>query len=270
MTTETANIQLLAQGADWMESVVVLGFIALSVVGNIANAWIKRIKENRENQQQSGKTAVPPIDRPGQATRQSFPAAKPRVPQQSAPRPPVTQPLPPPSAPQRPPAQPAPPRTSGIPRELLPEGLEEVLGEILPDFLQPKKPAPPRQRPAAQQAPPKPLPAQPAPPQARKQRTKKKTLSESDQGASYGGAKGVAKRLGTLQSSFESMPTKESTVAAHVASHISHLEHPVPDAVSSETESGRKKLTRAELRRAIVMSEILGKPRALRPLEDLY
>lgn len=260
--------QLLAQGADWLESIVVLGVIALSVLSNVANAWIKRAKEKKENQRRAGQAPPPPSAPPRQAPRPAFPTAKPWVPKPSAPPQQVR------PAPARKTPRPTAPPTTGIPRELLPEGLEEVLGEMLPDFLRPKKPSPPP--PQQSRAPqPKPTKAQPTkarpapPPQARKRPTKRNPPVASEAGSSEDGDGGASGRLGNLQSSFDVHASQTSTVADHVASHISHLEHPVPDAAPSTTGGGPKSLSRQELRHAIVMSEILGRPRALRPFDDL-
>ncbi len=269
---EQATANLLAAGSEWLESVVVIGFLVMSVLGNIAKAWIKRVKEKKERQnQQPGGPAKPP-SRP----RAAFPAAQPRAPQPPA-RPPNIRPTsakpPAPAATpvqREPQTQPQPPTPlpTGIPRELLPEGLEEALGEILPDFLQPKKPTSPQ--PKRREAPPqRRQPAEKtstthrAPPTARHQ--SKKTEAESDSGA-----KAVSKRLGGFHSSIAATPPKKSGIAAHVTKHMGEGSHKEPDAVTNPARISGKIPSRAALRHAIIMSEILAKPRALRPFEDNY
>jgi len=259
---------ILAQGNfDWMENLVGIIVIAFVVLGNVANALIKGIKEKKERERKhTTPTSRPSSAQPRGGAPSAYPTARPRPP-----RPEVARPVPParPTAPQQPatelapeaqPPRPAP--TLGIPRELLPEGLEEVLAEIVPQLVRPKprpQTPPPAQHPPVRKtrkaaaphprsAPPSPRPEQPS------------SSRPTD----------PAKRLGTLTSNLDAEPPREPSVAAHVESHISHLDHPVSDATIGTLAHGRRRPTRAALRHAIIMNEIISPPRALRPLEDLF
>ncbi len=268
-TMDQAMTHLLAAGSDMGETIVVIAIIALSVLSNVANAWIKRAKEKKEKQSPPHRPVTPPRGRPRDTGPSAFPTARPRVPAQARTRPPTptAKPLRP-EPPHRPPTEQAPahPPPTRTPRELLPELGDVIaeampeLAEVLPEFLKPKKPAqaPPRRE---QRLP----PHKATPSSAAKPRSEKKQPTGSSSSA-----QSVSKRLGALQSTFETQTPKESAVAAHVAAHIDSLKHPVPDADMSFGRQYKKKPSRAALRHAIIMSEILAKPRSLRPLEDLF
>jgi len=264
---EMMTTVLAQNNFDWMENLVGIIVIAFVVLGNVANSLIKGIKEKKERE----KKLTPPMPKPPATLQRgagptAYPTARPRPPHRE-----FAKPLPPtrPSPPQRPLARPAPeaqpPRpatTLGIPRELLPEGLEEVIAEIVPELVRPKprpQVPPPAQRPqtrtTGKAASPRPRSATPPDQSKRKERDRPND---------------AAQRIGTLTSSFDAEPQRESSVAAHVESHISHLEHPVDDARIGSTQHARRLLSRAALRHAIIMSEIIAPPRALRPIEDRF
>ncbi len=263
---ETMTNFVAQSNFDWMENIYGIVVIAFVVFGNIANSLIKSIKEKKERD----KKLTAPMPKPQAHQRgdepSPFPAARPRPT-----RPEIARPLPPtrPTSPPPPVARPAPeaqpPRpakTLGIPRELLPEGLEEILAEVVPELVRPKprpQTPPPAQRPpsrttgkAASSR------GRSAPPPERSKKKKSQRPADS------------AQRLGTLTSSFDDERARESSVSAHVESHIGHLKHPVDDVPLGSAEHAQRLPSRAALRHAVIMSEILAPPRALRPIEDRF
>ncbi len=261
----------VAQGNfDWMENIYGIVVIAFVVFGNIANSIIKSIKEKKGRE----KELTTPMPKPPPAQQRGgepspFPTARPRPA-----RPEVARPLPPtrPTSPPPPVARPAPgtqpPRpakTLGIPRELLPEGLEEILAEVVPGLVRPKprpQTQPPTQPPTTPTTPTTGKAASPRGRTAPPPKRSKKKVSQRPADS--------AERLGTLTSSFDDEKPRESSVAAHVESHISHLKHPVDDVPLGTAAHARRLPSRAALRHAVIMSEILAPPRALRPIEDRF
>lgn len=257
-----------AQGNfDWMENIYGIIVIAFVVFGNIANSIIKSIKEKKEREKKLTTPMPEPLptqQRPGGPS--AFPTARPRPT-----RPEVARPLPPtrPTSPPPPLARPAPeaqpPRpakTLGIPRELLPEGLQEVLAEAVPELVRPK---PRPQTPPSAQRP-------PVRTQQKASSGRQRTALPSERSKMKKSQRPAdsAERLGTMTSSFDVEPPRESSVDAYVESHISHLKHPVEDVPLGTAAHARRLPSRAALRHAIIMSEILSPPRALRPIEDLF
>lgn len=126
---------LLAQlSFDDIESYLFLVVIALSVLGQVANSWIKSIKEKkeakkeRERRLRTGRDDIVPQE-------PAFPVAKPRS--QS---PPVARPTPPTAKPRGPVVSqsrpPKPKRDHARPRipDSIPDPIREFLGELLPEF----------------------------------------------------------------------------------------------------------------------------------------
>jgi len=242
---------LLAQGSpEWLENLIGVAVVALAVIGHLANAWINNIKEKKKRE----KELSSPLPKPKPpASRQPLQPARPLPPTRPRPQ----------QLPTARPAQeaqpPRPARTLGIPRELLPEGLGEIIAEVAPELVRPKPrpPAsPPVQRPPVRPPIPERRPSPKPPPRPVEPKSERPADS--------------SERLGTLTSSIEDEAPTESTVAAHVESHMTRLDHPVEDAEIGAATQARRVPSRAALRHAIIMSEIISPPLALRPIEHRF
>ena len=230
----------------WLEGIFYLIVIAIGALSSVANAIIKRIKDKKERERLKEPVPKPPAPSSGRAgmepVRPRPPArdvARPRPPVARARRPESRTPSQPPGPPPR--TESPPQRPSGIPRELLPEGVEEVLSEVFPQLLQPKPSKRREPAPAASRAE---LPV--AKPRRAKGKSKPKEVEAIGPGLEIGA----------------------SGISSHVDSHIGNFEHLIEDVSPVDATTGRRIPSRASLRRAIVMNEILMPPKSLRHDDD--
>ena len=216
---------------DWIQGVVVLIIIAGSALGGLGKAITAKLDRAREAAKEKGE---------GQQ----------EAPRTIRPVSPVARPMPPPRRPpqlfERPVAKPLPPQVRTQPRTDMPPAFPPVVRTILDMVLEgavdleAAVPTPPprarRERPPAPQRAKRPAPPRPE----------------------------VGRR---------SIEDREERKAELVEKRIGHVQRHVASAAAASTETDSDafdRLTRADLRKAIVLNEILSPPLALRATVDRF
>lgn len=231
-------IDLAQNNFDWIENIFILVIIALGALSSVAQALIKKFS-SKEKKEKKRATLEPRRADVNDEFQQG--------------RPPVARPLPPRPRPavDRPVAD----RRKGKRAEPigLPEPLRDILSDLVPELVpeRPREVVPEKQ--ASQSAQPAPPPAVPT--QERKTPRPKR------------------KRVRRRAPAPEPVADEVTQMGQHLVNLDSELARPISDAIKHKTTvvdpfSLFKRPSRASLRYAIVMKEILGPPISLRQDSD--
>jgi hypothetical protein len=232
--------------ADWLEWLVPMVVIALAVLGNITRALTK--SKARKEEKRSGPR---PEDH-----RRHHPPAPPRPVARPAPVRPVARPIPSHERPRPAVTAPAPPRRAQPHRvDSLPDLLKEVFGQL-------REAASASPAPASKPAPPSPpVESTPTPPRPRKAR-RRKLLATANRASTPPAAPKPAElrdhHLRHLEDSFATVTEPEIDEFAIAADEIGSL------------RLGVRRPGRTDLRRAVILSEVLSPPLSLRDPDDAW
>lgn len=278
--------QLLAQFSfDDIENYLFLVVIALSVLGQVANSWIKSIKEKKEAQKERERRLR--TGREDIATKEpAFPVAKPRG--QS---PPVARPATSTANPRgpvvSPPKPPKPKRDVARPRipDSVPEPIREFLGELVPELIDEKEDKRPQPETVRQ---PKPMPTTRTQASGKKrepQRPKSTLKPEAPRGSLTPAppidatidlpgdeVDEVADRLGMLTSEIGAgVDANLGHLVSDPGSHYAILGQPMGHEHGyADYAAPAARFTPEALKQAVVYFEIFSKPKAMREEVDPF
>lgn len=280
--------QLLAQFKfDDIENYLFLVVIVLSVLGQVANSWIKSIKEKKEAQKErerrlrTGREDIAP-------KKPAFPVAKPRGGSATAsparPAPPVAKPRGPVVSPPQPPK-----RDVARPRipDSVPEPIREFLGELVPELIDEKEDQRPQPEPARRPKPkPRPekraraaggKPAPQRPTTTLKPKAPRGSLPPAppiDAAIDLPGdaVDEVSDRLGTLTSAIGAdVDANLGRLMSDPGSHYAILGQPMGHEHGyADYTAPKARFSPEALRQAVVYFEIFSKPKAIREEVDPF